>query len=91
MRQFVRFLAVGVSNTALSFVAYWLLLEAGMPYVVAAPLAFAVGALNGYILNSRWTFAARDTTRARVVYVSIAAAGSVASSLLVVLFVQGAS
>jgi putative flippase GtrA len=44
---------------------YWPLLVVGAWYVLAAPLACAVGALNGYIFNRRWTFAARDMTRAR--------------------------
>jgi putative flippase GtrA len=57
--------------------------------VLAAPLAFAAGALNGYILNRRWTFAARDTTRARISYVVVAGAGAVATSLLVLLLVDG--
>ena len=69
-RQFARFLVVGVGNTVLSFVAYRLLLAAGTPYVPAAALAFAVGAVNGYVFNRRWTFAAADTTRSRVLYVS---------------------
>jgi putative flippase GtrA len=86
--QFVRFLVVGVGNTVLSFIAYRLLLAVGTPYAVAALLAFAVGSLNGYIFNRRWTFAARDTTRARVLYVSFQAAGALATSLLVVLFVH---
>lgn len=88
--QFARFLVVGVTNTGLSFVAYRLLLVASTPYLLAAPLAFAVGALNGYIFNSRWTFAARDTTRARLLYVLVAAAGSASTSLLVLAFAQGA-
>jgi putative flippase GtrA len=89
-RQFVRFLVVGLSNTALSFVVYRLLLVASTPYVVAAPLAFAVGALNGYLLNRRWTFAAPDTTRARFLYVAFAALGAASLTLLVLLFVRGA-
>ena len=44
--------------------------------MVAAPIAFAAGALNGYIFNRRWTFAARDTTRARVAYVGVAITGA---------------
>lgn len=88
--QFGRFLLVGVTNTALSFVVYRLLLAASTPYVLAAPLAFAVGALNGYILNRRWTFAARDTTRARLLYVAVAAAGSASTALLVFVFNEGA-
>jgi putative flippase GtrA len=85
-QQFGRFLVVGVSNTALSFVVYRLLLIPGTPYVVAAPVAFAVGALNGYIFNRRWTFVARDTARARVLYVAVAAGGAGLTSLLVYLF-----
>jgi putative flippase GtrA len=88
--QFARFLLVGVSNTALSFVVYRLLLVVSTPYLVAAPVAFAVGALNGYILNRRWTFAARDTTQARLLYVLVAAGGAASTSLLVWAFAQGA-
>ena len=89
-RQFGRFLLVGVGNTVLSFVAYRLLLALGTPYVIAAALGFAVGAVNGYVLNRRWTFAARDSARARVLYVVVQVAGAASTSLLVLLFVRGA-
>ena len=88
--QLARFLAVGVANTAISFVVYRVLLALGVWYVVAAPLAFAAGALNGYVFNRRWTFAARDTTRARILYVAVQAAGALSTSLLVLAFVRGA-
>ncbi len=81
--QLGRFLVVGVTNTAVSFVAYRLLLALSVPYPAAAPVAFAVGALNGYVLNRRWTFAARDTRRARVLYVAVQVAGAGATSFLV--------
>ena len=63
-----------------------LLLAVDVWYLVAAPVAWAVGALNGYVFNSRWTFAARDTTRARSLYALVTTAGAGASSLLVWLF-----
>jgi putative flippase GtrA len=85
-RQFVRFLIVGVANTLITFVVYRLLLAVDVWYLVAAPVAWSIGALNGYVLNSRWTFAARDTTRARILYVVVSAAGAGASTLLVWLF-----
>ncbi len=72
----------------LSFVVYRLLLAAGAWYALAAPLAFAAGAVNGYVFNRRWTFAARDTTRARVAYVTVQAVGAVSTSLLVLFFVD---
>jgi putative flippase GtrA len=87
--QLGRFLVVGLSNTVLSFLAYRFLLAIGAWYVLAAPLAFAVGALNGYVFNRRWTFAAPDTTRARVLYVVVQAAGALSTSLLVLFFVRG--
>jgi putative flippase GtrA len=88
VRQFVRFLVVGAGNTLLSFVAYRLLLEIGTPYVVAAPVAFGIGALNGYIFNRRWTFAAKDSTQARVYYLSIAAGGAISTTLFVLVYVE---
>jgi putative flippase GtrA len=86
-RQFARFLVVGVGNTVLSFIVYRVLLAFGAWYVVAAPLAFAAGAVNGYVLNRRWTFSARDSTRARILYVAVQVTGALSTSLLVPLFV----
>jgi putative flippase GtrA len=91
IRQFTRFLVVGVGNTAVSFAVYRLLLILDTPYLVAAPLAFAAGAVNGYVFNRRWTFAARDTVRARVLYVAVQAAGAGSTSALVLFFVHAAS
>jgi putative flippase GtrA len=89
-RQLVRFLVVGVGNTVVSFVVYRLLLLVGTWYVLAAPLGFAAGAVNGYIFNRRWTFAARDTTRARVLYLCVQLVGAGLTSLLVFSFVHAA-
>jgi putative flippase GtrA len=88
--QLARFLIVGVGNTLLSFVVYRLLLALGAWYVFAAPLAFAAGAVNGYVFNRRWTFAARDSTRARILYIAVQGAGAASTSLLVLLFVHAA-
>ena len=86
--QLGRFLIVGLSNTMLSFIVYRLLLAVGAWYLLAAPVAFAVGALNGYVLNRRWTFAAPDTTRARVLYIVVQAAGALSTCALVLFFVR---
>src|SRR6202167_2699056 len=55
--QFVKFGIVGVSNTLLTFAIYTLLLKAfGVWYLAASAIGFAVGAVNGFLLNRRWTF-----------------------------------
>jgi putative flippase GtrA len=57
VRQFVKFGIVGVSNTLLAFAVYTLLLKAfDVWYLVASAIGFGVGAVNGFLLNRRWTF-----------------------------------
>jgi putative flippase GtrA len=56
--QFVKFGIVGVSNTLLTFVVYTLLLKVfGVWYLGASAIGFVIGAINGFVLNRRWTFA----------------------------------
>ena len=55
--QFVKFGIVGVSNTLIFFLVYTLLLKVfGVWYVAASGIGFAVGAINGFLWNRRWTF-----------------------------------
>jgi putative flippase GtrA len=89
-RQLVRFVIVGVGNALVSFLSYRLLLGVSVPYLAAAPVAWAAGAVNGYVFNSHWTFGAPDSARARILYVLVAAAGAGSLSLLVLLFARGA-
>src|SRR6478672_3368985 len=56
--QFVKFGIVGVSNTLLSFAIYTVLLKVfGVWYLAASAIGFVIGAVNGFLLNRRWTFA----------------------------------
>ncbi len=89
-RQFVRFVLVGVVNTAINVGVYRLLLETGTPYLIAAPVGFGAGAVNSYVFNRRWTFAARDSTKARVLFLVVQLLGAGATALLVLLFVRAA-
>jgi putative flippase GtrA len=56
--QFVKFGIVGVSNTVLAFAIYTVLLKVfGVWYLGASAIGFVLGAVNGFLLNRRWTFA----------------------------------
>lgn len=59
--RFARFCAVGVTNTMITLVGFWLLDHAGLPYPAASACAFVVAVLNSYVLNGRWTFRARGS------------------------------
>jgi len=65
--QWARFVAVGVSNTVLSWCVYAVLEHVGVHYLLASGLAFALGALNSYVLNRRWTFRSRGRYAPEVV------------------------
>ncbi len=55
--QFVKFGVVGVSNTLLTFAVYTFLLKVfGLWYLLASAIGFVAGAVNGFLLNRRWTF-----------------------------------
>jgi putative flippase GtrA len=56
--QFLKFGLVGVSNTLIAYAVYTVLLKLfGVWYIAASGIGFAVGAINGFLLNRRWTFA----------------------------------
>lgn len=55
--QFVKFGIVGVSNTTISLAVYTLLLKGfGVWYLAASAIGFTCGAVNGFLVNRRWTF-----------------------------------
>ena len=57
--QWLRFVAVGVTNTLLSTGIFAALFHLGVHYLLGSAVAFTVGALNSYTLNRRWTFHSR--------------------------------
>jgi putative flippase GtrA len=73
--QFGRFALVGGTNAGISLCVDAALLSTGLASSLAAPAAFAAGALNGYVLNRRWTFAAADSLRARLSYILVQIGG----------------
>lgn len=59
--QFIKFGFVGLSNTAIGFGTYWVMVYFGIHYQVANIVSFVISSLNGYILNRVWVFEANDT------------------------------
>ncbi|WP_058303294.1 GtrA family protein [Gorillibacterium timonense] len=55
----LKFGIVGVANTFVDFAVYTILYYFGVPYRVAQCFSYAAGTLNSYILNKKWTFAAK--------------------------------
>ncbi len=55
-KRFVRFLAVGVLNTAFGYVLYALLIWLGLAPQPALALSFAIGVLWNYLTHARLVF-----------------------------------
>lgn len=85
--QLCRFALVGVANTLLSYALYSALVALRVPYEVAGVVGFTAGALNGYVLNRRWTFACEDSRRARARYLVVQLGGLGATTALLWLVV----
>jgi putative flippase GtrA len=90
--QFVKFGIVGVSNTLIFFAVYTLLFKVfGVWYVAASGIGFAVGAVNGFLLNRAWTFRGHvGDALTPVRWFVVQTAGLLVDLGLVYLFVDGA-
>jgi putative flippase GtrA len=82
LRQFARFVVVGVGNTVVSWVSFAALVTV-LPTAASAALAFLAGAANGYVWNGRWTFAGHGSRRPLVRYALVQAGGLGATTGLV--------
>ena len=81
--QWLRFVAVGVSNTLLSTLVFAALFHLGVHYLLASSVAFALGALNSYVLNRRWTFRSRGRWTPELLrFAAVQCAGLVMNLLL---------
>jgi putative flippase GtrA len=64
--QAVRFIMVGVINTAVDLIAFYLLsMIPGLPYAVAKAVSYVLGICNSFIWNKYWTFSAGSSERTR--------------------------
>ncbi|MDZ7673277.1 MAG: GtrA family protein [Halanaerobiales bacterium] len=55
--KFIKFSVVGVSNTLVSLVSFYVFFEViGIYYIIASTLGYIVGLINSYFGNLRWTF-----------------------------------
>jgi len=54
--QFVKFGIVGISNTAIAFAIYYVLVFIGVHYIIANTVAFFVSVLNAYYWNRKYVF-----------------------------------
>jgi putative flippase GtrA len=62
--QLAKYGVVGIANSLIGFAIYVAAVKLGVQYLLASALAYAIGSVNGYVLNRRWTFQAASVSRA---------------------------
>ena len=80
-RQFLRFLVVGAANTAITLLAYAGAIHVGVRYLPAGAGAYALGGLNGFVLNRSWTFSHHGRVAPAAARYSVVTAIGIAADL----------
>ncbi|GIM45622.1 membrane protein [Collibacillus ludicampi] len=57
--QFFRFCLIGLVNTSVSYINYYLFIRIGIGMAVSYALAYLVGMISSLLFNASWTFAVR--------------------------------
>lgn len=61
--QFIKFGIVGLSNTAISYGMYFLLIYWGLYYIIASIIAFIVSVINSFYWNNKLVFTSTDNMK----------------------------
>ena len=64
--QFIKFGIVGISNTALSLLIYYVLVYIGVHYLISNVAAFMLSVLNACFWNSKYVFKAGGGNKAKL-------------------------
>jgi putative flippase GtrA len=78
VKQFLKFGTVGVSNTLIALAVYYTLIFAGLHYLLANIVAFAISVCNAYFWNSRFVFKQESRDGPRMFLKTLASYGSTA-------------
>jgi len=70
--KFIKFSIVGITNTIVSLVSFYLLFEfLGVYYIFASTIGYFMGLVNSYFWNLRWTFKHRHSTQILIKFIIV--------------------
>lgn len=90
--QFFKFAIVGVSNTLIAYVAYVILIELGIYYLLASVLSFLISVINAYYWNNKYVFQADENISWIIIFIrtvlAYAGTGLILNNVLLYLWVD---
>jgi len=84
VRQFIKFSAVGVTNTAIDLLTYLFFTRVlGVFYLIANVFAFVLSVTNSYFLNRKFTFKSKQNKKMEYsLFVMVMASGLVLAEII---------
>ena len=61
--QFIKFGIVGISNTIISLIVYYIFIYFGLHYIIANTAGFIFGTINAYFWNNKYVFKKHNTEK----------------------------
>lgn len=92
--QFIKFCAVGFSNTIISYLVYIVLYFMGLNYVISNIIGFLAGVINAFYWNNRYVFRKAETEERNIIvsflrtFIAYAGTGLFLSNILLILWVE---
>jgi len=92
--QFIKFGIVGLSNTIISYIIYFVLVYIGSHYLIASIIAFIISVLNSFFWNNKYVFKKDEEQKRNIfhslikTYISYAFTGLILQNLLLFLFID---
>jgi len=93
-KQFIKFGIVGLSNTAISYIIYSVLVYMRLQYIIASVIAFIVSVLNSFFWNNKYVFKKEDDQKRNIIhtliktYISYAFTGLILQNILLFVFID---
>lgn len=56
LKKILKFICVGISNTIISLIIYYLLKFIGVNYLISMAVGYFISSITGYFLNKKWVF-----------------------------------
>lgn len=86
----LRFCTVGVGNTLIDFLVFFILTSLHVQYLLAQGISYLAGMINSYIWNRNWTFKAKEKANIQEMlrFLAINLAAYVATLLFLYVFQQ---
>ena len=94
MIQFIKFGIVGVSNTIISYLVYYLFVRMGFHYIIASIFGFIIGVLNAFFWNNKYVFKSETGKERNIVfsllkmYISYGFSGLFLQNLLLFILIE---